>query len=171
MCNPCHGKLYQLQNLIFRFWEMSTRLSFNSKGCFKKIFFTFCKLFAKSTNDWKALFLDFKRKLYSRVHLIGQFPFEIGRPWADWGPNSFGDNLIWVGQGQIWKSFKYVHRNLDWDQHHYCWRSTREERYFIKRFKRYFSICPVFFLINPNVRTYCSIYIQKSRAIKPFFAE
>ena len=115
--------------------------------------------------------LGIQEKQYSKVRWPGQFSFEMGRPRADWGPNSFGDNLIWVGrQGQIWKSFKYVHWHLDWDQHHYHWRSTREILS-SEDLRRYIWSSPVISLIiSPNVRTYHSIQIHKSW-VKNLFAK
>ena len=65
-------------------------------------------IYAKSTinGNWKIV----------RESTIGwSVFFWNGEPQADWGPNLFGDNLIWVAEGQIWKSFKYACRHLDYD--------------------------------------------------------
>ena len=65
-------------------------------------------IFAKST-------INRKWKIVKESTMGRSVFFWNGEPQADWGPNPFGDNLIWVAEGQIWKSFKYVCRHLDYD--------------------------------------------------------
>ena len=106
------------------------------KAVFNKVFIS---RLAVCTIDGKVKIQEFKRNNIPKYTGLVSFLSKWGgRPLADWGPNSFGDNLIWVGrrwQGQIWKSFKYVDRHLDLDRHHYHWRSAWEEKYFIRRFE------------------------------------
>ena len=87
------------------------------KAVFNKVFIS---RLAVCTIDGKVKIQEFKRNNIPKYTGLVSFLSKWGgRPLADWGPNSFGDNLIWVGrrwQGQIWKSFKYVDRHLDLGQ-------------------------------------------------------